>query len=88
MRNLQKNLNMIWQTPNFNFQPPPPFPSILKKSNPPLYEGGRVELCKQPLRGMNLQEKEAQKRLKHTGNQKAYRKAYRKVSVSSRLKAN
>ena len=29
------------------FQPPPPFPSILKKLNPPLYEGGGggSELC-------------------------------------------
>ena len=54
MRNLQKNLNTIWQPPPFLDKPPhfayppfssknfqtPPFPSIFKKSTPPLHEGG------------------------------------------------
>ena len=55
MRNLQKNLNIIWQppisrqTPPFsskNFQTPPPLRSILKKLNPSFMKGGGAsELC-------------------------------------------
>ena len=45
MRNLQKNLNIIWQPPPILPNPPPPpppFPSILKKSTE---GGGGSELC-------------------------------------------
>ena len=54
MRNPQKNLNIIWHPPISRQPPPilptppfssknfqtPQFPSILKKLNPSLYEGG------------------------------------------------
>ena len=56
MKNLQKNLSIIWQSssPHFALPSPPflekffrtpPFPSILGKLNPSLYqEGGRFKL--------------------------------------------